>query len=97
MASGPAAQSHSAGAIERLDRYPTAVLGVVDDVSDVDLLQLSSPTTDAAWTSNRQRRIPDGAPCCGTAGEPQVIAQALRPAIANAYPMLGSIGSGDAS
>jgi len=38
------------------------VVGVVDDVSDVDLLQPPEPTVYAAWTQDVQRGVSDGPP-----------------------------------
>jgi len=63
------------------------VVGVVDDVSDVDLLQSPEPTLYAAWTQTANVAFPMGL-VLRTAGEPQDIAQALRAAITSVDPML---------
>jgi predicted permease len=73
----------------RLQRGTTMamVVGVVDDVSDVDLLQSPEPTVYAAWTQTANVAFPMGL-VLRTAGEPQDAAQPLRAAIASVDPML---------
>jgi putative ABC transport system permease protein len=63
------------------------VVGVVDEVSDVDLLQPPEPTLYAAWTQTANVAFPMGL-VLRTAGEPDALAPALRSAIASVDPML---------
>ena len=63
------------------------VVGIVDDVSDVDLLQPVEPTLYAAWTQTANVAFPM-ALVLRTRGEPEAIAQPLRAAIASVDPML---------
>jgi predicted permease len=63
------------------------VVGVVDDVSDVDLLQPPEPTLYAAWTQTANVAFPMGL-VLRTAGAPEAIAQPLRAAIADVDPLL---------
>jgi putative ABC transport system permease protein len=63
------------------------VVGVVDDVSDVDLLQPMEPTLYAAWTQTANVAFPMGL-VLRTSGEPEAIAPMLRAAIAGVDPML---------
>jgi len=58
------------------------VVGVVDDVSDVDLLQAPEPTLYAAWTQTANVAFPMGL-VLRTNGEPETLAPALRSAIAS--------------
>jgi putative ABC transport system permease protein len=63
------------------------VVGVVDDVSDVDLLQPPVPTLYAAWTQTANVAFPMGL-VLRTAGEPAALAQPLRAAVSAEDPML---------
>ncbi len=63
------------------------VAGVVDEVSDVDLLQPPEPTVYAAWTQTANVAFPIGL-VLRTSGEPDALASALRAAIASVDPML---------
>ena len=63
------------------------VIGVVDDVSDVDLLQPPEPTLYAAWTQTANVAFPMGL-VLRTSGEPEALAPQLRAAIASVDPML---------
>ena len=63
------------------------VVGVVDDVSDVDLLQPAGPTVYAAWTQTANVAFPM-ALLLRTTGAPEALAPQLRAAIAGVDPML---------
>jgi len=63
------------------------VIGVVDDVSDIDLLQPPQPTLYAAWTQTANVAFPMGL-VLRTTGAPEALAPALRAAIASVDPML---------
>lgn len=63
------------------------VVGVVDDASDVDLLQPPQPTLYAAWSQTANVAFPMGL-VLRTAGDPSASAQALRDAIKAVDPML---------
>ena len=63
------------------------VVGVVDEVSDVDLLQPPEPTLYAAWTQTANVAFPMGL-VLRTPGEPDALAPLLRAAIAGVDPML---------
>ncbi|HXI30642.1 MAG TPA: FtsX-like permease family protein, partial [Vicinamibacterales bacterium] len=63
------------------------VVGVVDDVSDVDLLQPPSPTLYAAWTQTANVAFPMGL-VLRTAGDPEALAQPLRAAVRAEDPLL---------
>jgi predicted permease len=63
------------------------VVGVVDDVSDVDLLQRPEPTLYAAWSQTANVAFPMGL-VLRTAGDPQAFAQPLRSAVASIDPNL---------
>ena len=63
------------------------VIGVVDDVSDVDLLQPAEPTVYAAWTQTANVAFPMGL-LLRTNGAPEALAPQLRAAIASVDPML---------
>jgi putative ABC transport system permease protein len=63
------------------------VVGVVDDVSDVDLLLPPEPTLYAAWSQTANVAFPM-ALVMRTAGEPEQLAPALRAAVAGVDPML---------
>ena len=56
------------------------VVGIVDDVSDVDLLQPPEPTLYAAWTQTANVAFPMGL-VLRTAGDPEALAPALRAAV----------------
>jgi len=73
----------------RLKRGPAAmtVVGVADDVSDVDLLQRPAPTVYAAWTQTANVAFPMGL-VLRTAGKPEALAQPLRDAIRAEDPLL---------
>ena len=73
----------------RLKRGPAAmtVVGVADDVSDVDLLQPPAPTVYAAWTQTANVAFPMGL-VLRTAGKPEALAQPLRDAIRAEDPLL---------
>jgi putative ABC transport system permease protein len=58
------------------------VVGIVDDVSDVDLLQAPEPTLYAAWTQTANVAFPMGL-VLRTSGAPEAIAAPLRAAIAS--------------
>jgi len=64
-----------------------SVVGVVDDVSDVDLLQAPEPTLYAAWTQTANVAFPM-ALVLRTAGEPEALADPVRAAVASVDPML---------
>jgi len=64
-----------------------SVVGVVDDVSDVDLLQAPEPTLYAAWTQTANVAFPMGL-VLRTTGDPGSAAPALRAAVAGIDPML---------
>lgn len=63
----------------RVKRGPSwmTVVGVVDEVSDVDLLQPPEPTLYAAWTQTANVAFPMGL-VPRTGGEPETIAPPLR-------------------
>ena len=63
------------------------VVGIVDDVSDVDLLQPVEPTLYAAWTQTANAAFPMGL-VLRTTGEPEALAHPLRAAVAGVDPML---------
>jgi putative ABC transport system permease protein len=63
------------------------VVGVVDDVSDVDLLQAPEPTLYAAWAQTANVAFPM-AIVLRTAGDPETLATPLRAAITSVDPML---------
>ena len=63
------------------------VVGVVDEVSNVDLLQPPQPTLYAAWTQTANVAFPMGL-VLRTSGEPAAVAPLLRAAIAGVDPML---------
>jgi predicted permease len=63
------------------------VVGIVDDASDVDLLQPPQPTLYAAWTQTANVAFPM-ALVLRTAGDPEALAPALRAAVRNVDPML---------
>jgi len=63
------------------------IVGVVDEVSDVDLLQPPQPTLYAAWTQTANVAFPMGL-VLRTSGEPAAVAPLLRAAIAGVDPML---------
>jgi putative ABC transport system permease protein len=63
------------------------VVGIVDEVSDVDLLQAPEPTLYAAWTQTANVAFPMGL-VLRTTGEPEALAPALRAAIASIDPLL---------
>jgi predicted permease len=63
------------------------VVGVVDDVSDIDLLQPPEPTLYAAWTQTANVAFPMGL-VLRTTGDPERLAPQLRAAIAGVDPML---------
>jgi hypothetical protein len=63
------------------------VVGIVDDVSDIDLLQPPEPTVYAAWTQTANVAFPMGL-VLRTAGAPEAIAPQLRSAIASVDPLL---------
>jgi hypothetical protein len=63
------------------------VIGVVDDVSDVDLLQPAEPTLYAAWTQTANVAFPMGL-VLRTSGAPEALGPQLREAIASVDPML---------
>jgi len=63
------------------------VVGVVDDVSDVDLLLPPEPTIYAAWSQTANVAFPM-ALVLRTAGAPEQLAPALRTAVAGVDPML---------
>ncbi|HJZ72495.1 MAG TPA: ADOP family duplicated permease [Vicinamibacterales bacterium] len=63
------------------------VVGIVDDVSDVDLLQPPAPTLYAAWTQTANVAFPMGL-LLRTAGDPETAAQPLRAAVRAEDPML---------
>jgi len=73
----------------RLKRGQTwmTVIGVVDDVSDVDVLQPPEPTLYAAWTQTANVAFPMGL-VLRASGAPEALAQPLRAAIAGIDPML---------
>lgn len=76
----------------KLKRGPgwMTVVGVVDDVSDVDLLQPPAPTLYAAWTQTANVAFPMGLVLrtAGAPGETDALAPQLRAAIASVDPML---------
>ena len=63
------------------------VVGVADDVSDVDLLQPAAPTVYAAWTQTANVAFPMGL-VLRTAGKPEALAPPLRDAIRAEDPLL---------
>jgi len=63
------------------------VVGVVDDVSDVDLLQPPEPTLYAAWAQTSNTNFPIGL-VVRTVGNPLDIAPALRAIVATTDPTL---------
>jgi putative ABC transport system permease protein len=63
------------------------VVGIVDDVSDVDLLQPPQPTLYAAWTQTANVAFPMGL-VLRTNGDAVAFAPALRAAVASVDPML---------
>jgi hypothetical protein len=63
------------------------VVGVVDDVSDVDLLQPPEPTVYAAWTQTANVAFPMGL-LLRANGPAEAVAPQLRAAIASVDPML---------
>jgi predicted permease len=63
------------------------VVGIVDDASDVDLLQPPQPTLYAAWTQTANVAFPM-ALVLRTAGDPESLAPALRAAVRSIDPML---------
>jgi predicted lysophospholipase L1 biosynthesis ABC-type transport system permease subunit len=63
------------------------IVGVVDDVSDVDLQQAHEPTLYAAWTQTANVAFPMGL-VLRTAGDPEAVAPALRAAVAGVDPLL---------
>jgi predicted permease len=63
------------------------VVGVADDVSDVDLLQPPAPTVYAAWTQTANVAFPMGL-VLRTAGKPEALAEPLRDAIRAEDPLL---------
>jgi putative ABC transport system permease protein len=63
------------------------IVGVVDEVSDVDLLQPPEPTLYAAWTQTANVAFPM-ALVLRTSGEPDALAPLLRAAIASVDPLL---------
>ena len=65
----------------------TTVVGIVDDASDVDLLQPPEPTLYAAWTQTANVAFPM-ALLLRTAGDPEALAPALRAAVRSVDPML---------
>jgi len=72
--------------IRRGTKWST-VIGVVDDVSDVDLLQAPEPTLYAAWAQTSNTNFPIGL-VVRTAGDPLSAASALRGVVASADPTL---------
>jgi putative ABC transport system permease protein len=73
----------------RIKRGPSwmTVVGVVDDVADVDVLQAPEPTVYAAWTQTANVAFPMGL-VLRTSGEPEASAPALRQAVASVDPLL---------
>jgi len=73
----------------RLKRGPAfmTVVGVVDDVADVDLLQRPEPTLYAAWTQTANVAFPMGL-VLRTRGDPEAAAPALRAAVSGIDPLL---------
>ena len=65
----------------------TTIVGVVDDVTDVDVLQPPSPTLYAAWTQTANVAFPM-ALLLRTQGDPTAQAQPLRDAVRSIDPML---------
>jgi putative ABC transport system permease protein len=63
------------------------VVGVVDDVSDVDLLQPPEPTLYAAWTQTANVAFPMGL-VLRRVGDPESAAPALRAAVSSIDPLL---------
>jgi len=63
------------------------VVGVVDDVSDIDLLAAPEPTLYAAWTQTANVAFPMGL-VLRTNGDPESTAAALRGAVASVDPLL---------
>jgi predicted permease len=63
------------------------VVGVIDDVSDVDLLQPPEPTLYASWAQTSNAAFPT-ALVIRTAGDPLAIAQAVRGVVASVDPTL---------
>jgi putative ABC transport system permease protein len=73
----------------RLKRASAAmtVVGVVDDVSDVDVLQAPEPTLYAAWAQTANVAFPMGL-VLRTNGKPEALAAPLRAVIASVDPTL---------
>ena len=65
----------------------TTVVGIVDDASDVDLLQPPEPTLYAAWTQTANVAFPM-ALLLRTSGDPEALAPALRAAVRSVDPLL---------
>jgi putative ABC transport system permease protein len=65
----------------------TTVVGIVDDASDVDLLQPPEPTLYAAWTQTANVAFPM-AILLRTGGDPEALAPVLRAAVRSVDPML---------
>jgi putative ABC transport system permease protein len=63
------------------------VIGVVDDVSDVDLLLPPEPTIYAAWSQTANVAFPMGL-ILRTAGDPEQLTPAVRAAVASVDPLL---------
>ena len=63
------------------------VVGVVDDVADVDLLQAPEPTLYAAWTQTANVAFPMGL-VLRTSADPEALAPSLRQAVASVDPLL---------
>lgn len=72
--------------IKRGTQWAT-VIGVVDDVMDVDLLQAPEPTLYAAWSQTANVAFPM-ALVLRTTGVPESVAPALREAVASVDPLL---------
>ena len=65
----------------------TTVVGIVDDASDVDLLQPPKPTLYAAWTQTANVAFPM-ALAAANRWDPEALAPALRAAVRSVDPML---------
>src|SRR5262249_18728054 len=63
------------------------IVGVVDDVSDVDLLQPPQPTLYAAWRQTANVAFPMGL-VLRTSGDPEALAPALRDVVRSVDPLL---------